>query len=61
MMLECLRDLGMEEELLNLSADGHCMIHTRWGYSMAGEEFARIHSWGNDPRRKVSSLLSTNV
>ena len=31
------------------------MIHTRWSSSMAGEEFARIFSWGNSPRRKVSS------
>lgn len=29
------------------------MMHTRWGYSMAGEEYARIHSWGHDPKRKV--------
>lgn len=29
------------------------MIHTRWCHSMAGEEYARIHSWGNDPKRKV--------
>lgn len=27
------------------------MQHTRWCYTMAGEEFARIHSWGNDPAR----------
>lgn len=29
------------------------MTHTRWMYSMAGEEFARIYSWGNDPMRQV--------
>ncbi len=29
------------------------MIHTRWSNSMAGEEYARIYSWGNDPKRKV--------
>lgn len=23
------------------------MEHTRWGYSMAGEEYARLYSWGN--------------
>lgn len=23
---------------------------------MAGEEYARIYSWGNDPKRKVSNL-----
>jgi 2-polyprenyl-6-methoxyphenol hydroxylase-like FAD-dependent oxidoreductase len=28
------------------------MVHTRWCHSMAGEEYARIFSWGNDPRRK---------
>ena len=27
------------------------MIHTRWSQSMAGEEYARIYSWGNDPKR----------
>ena len=30
------------------------MVHTRWSNSMAGEEYARIYSWGNDPKRKVS-------
>lgn len=29
------------------------MIHTRWCHSMAGEEYARIHSWGHDPKRMV--------
>jgi hypothetical protein len=33
---------------------GDSMIHTRWSNSMAGEEYARIYSWGNDPKRKVS-------
>ena len=33
------------------------MIHTRWSNTMAGEEYARIYSWGNDPKRKVRSLL----
>lgn len=27
-------------------------MHTRWCHSMAGEEYARIFSWGNDPSRK---------
>ena len=25
---------------------------------MAGEEYARIHSWGHDPKRKVGSRRS---
>jgi hypothetical protein len=29
----------------------------RWCRSMAGEEFARVYSWGNDPQRKASKIL----
>lgn len=49
--LECLRDIGLEEEVLRLATPGDCMQHTRWCHSMAGEEFGRIYSWGNDPAR----------
>ncbi|KAL4810603.1 FAD binding domain-containing protein [Aspergillus unguis] len=49
---ECLRDIGLDKDLENLSAKGNHMSHTRWCHSMAGEEYARIHSWGNDPKRK---------
>ncbi|CAI7630830.1 unnamed protein product [Penicillium discolor] len=50
--LECLRDIGLYDELQGLgsTSEDH-MQHTRWCHSMAGEEYARIHSWGNDPRR----------
>jgi 2-polyprenyl-6-methoxyphenol hydroxylase-like FAD-dependent oxidoreductase len=50
--LECLRDIGLEEEALRNATPGDCMQHTRWCRSMAGEEWARIHSWGNQPHRK---------
>lgn len=42
--------------------DAH-MQHTRWCHSMAGVEYARLYSWGNDPKRKVSliALLSCPV
>ncbi|RDL40142.1 uncharacterized protein BP5553_00121 [Venustampulla echinocandica] len=49
--LECLRDIGLEDECLKLAVDGGCMQHTRWCRSMAGEEYARVYSWGNDPTR----------
>jgi hypothetical protein len=52
--LECLRDIGLEQECLQVAVKGDCMQHTRWCRSMAGEEFARIYSWGNDPQRAVS-------
>ena len=42
--LECLRDIGLEEECLAQATKSENMEHTRWCYSMAGEEFARIVS-----------------
>ncbi|KAE8361000.1 FAD binding domain-containing protein [Aspergillus caelatus] len=57
--LECLRDIGLEEEIMRVgNADG-AMQHTRWCYSMAGEEFARLYSWGSDPRRKGDYELAS--
>ncbi|KAL2352871.1 FAD binding domain-containing protein [Cryomyces antarcticus] len=50
--LECLRDIGLEEACVRGAVKGDFMRHTRWCRTMAGEEFARIYSWGNDPRRK---------
>ncbi|KXS94630.1 hypothetical protein AC578_2237 [Pseudocercospora eumusae] len=50
--LECLRDIGLEEEAKRNATPGDCMTHTRWCHDMAGEEFARIYSWGNQPDRK---------
>ncbi|TVY36253.1 2,4-dichlorophenol 6-monooxygenase [Lachnellula subtilissima] len=49
--LECLRDIGLEEECVRVAVKGDCMQHTRWCWSMAGEEYARMYSWGNDPAR----------
>ncbi|PNY24209.1 2,4-dichlorophenol 6-monooxygenase [Tolypocladium capitatum] len=52
--LECLRDVGLYEEVEKLASNGEAyMQHTRWCHSMAGEEYARLYSWGNDPTRKV--------
>jgi 2-polyprenyl-6-methoxyphenol hydroxylase-like FAD-dependent oxidoreductase len=48
---ECLRDIGLEERARDLSTAGDCMVHTRWCHDMTGEEYARIYSWGNDPKR----------
>ncbi|KAL5591188.1 hypothetical protein FOVSG1_010077 [Fusarium oxysporum f. sp. vasinfectum] len=57
--LECLRDIGLERDVHQVSSKGHCMIHTRWCHSMAGEEFARLYSWGNDPARKGDYELAS--
>lgn len=50
--LECLRDIGLEEDCMKLAVGNESMLHTRWCKTLAGEEYARIYSWGNDPKRK---------
>ncbi|GAB1319800.1 FAD binding domain-containing protein [Madurella fahalii] len=50
--LECLRDIGLERECLDVATPSYHMAHTRWCRSMAGEEFARVYSWGHDPKHK---------
>jgi len=51
---ECLRDIGLEEEALAVATPSKNMEHTRWCHSMAGEEYARVYSWGHDPKFKVT-------
>ncbi|KAF5006061.1 hypothetical protein FDECE_7543 [Fusarium decemcellulare] len=57
--LECLRDIGLDKELNAIASNGNHMVHTRWCHSMAGEEYARIHSWGNAPSRKGDYELAS--
>ena len=42
--LECLRDIGLDDECNQAATSGDCMVHTRWCDSMAGEEWARVFS-----------------
>ncbi|KIX98404.1 uncharacterized protein Z520_05705 [Fonsecaea multimorphosa CBS 102226] len=46
---ECLRDIDLEAECRKVASPKDSLMHTRWGYSMAGEEYARLYSWGNGP------------
>jgi 2-polyprenyl-6-methoxyphenol hydroxylase-like FAD-dependent oxidoreductase len=57
--LEALRDVGLDAECRRLGTSGDCMMHTRWCHSMAGEEYARIFSWGNDPQRKGDYITAS--
>ncbi|KAF2769548.1 hypothetical protein EJ03DRAFT_312278 [Teratosphaeria nubilosa] len=50
--LECLREIGLEEEVKKVATTGDHMEHNRWCHDMAGDEYARIYSWGNSPDRK---------
>ncbi|PFH55749.1 hypothetical protein XA68_17686 [Ophiocordyceps unilateralis] len=49
--MECLRDIGLDKEVDRVASRHGCMEHTRWCQSMAGVEYARVYSWGHDPRR----------
>jgi hypothetical protein len=49
--LECLRDIDLEDDCVAAATQGDCMQHTRWCHGMTGEEWARIHPWGNDPNQ----------
>lgn len=53
---ECLRDIGLEDACLDLATVNENMAHSRWCHTMAGDEYARIYSWGNDPKRKVPTV-----
>lgn len=48
---ECLRDIGLDDAVQKEGTAQVNMSHTRWCHDMAGEEWARIHSWGNQPER----------
>lgn len=57
---DCLRDIGLDRECYRLGiSSAESMVHTRWSNTMAGDEYARIYSWGNDPKRKVSLPRTT--
>ncbi|KAI7023114.1 Aldolase [Hortaea werneckii] len=50
--LECLRDIGLEADVNKAGTTGDHMQHTRWCHDMAGDEYARIYSWGNQPEKR---------
>jgi hypothetical protein len=52
-LAECLRDIGLEEECLQVGHGLESLQHIRWCDTMAGLEYARVHAWGASPNRKV--------
>ncbi|KAH7016421.1 FAD binding domain-containing protein [Microdochium trichocladiopsis] len=57
--LDCLRDIGVDKQCYEVGTNGDTMAHTIWSSSMAGEEYARIHAWGNSPKRKGDYELAS--
>jgi 2-polyprenyl-6-methoxyphenol hydroxylase-like FAD-dependent oxidoreductase len=59
LITECLRDFELDDELRKLASPKEAMAHTRGGYSMVGEEFARAYSWGNGPLAEARYKLAS--
>ncbi|KAF7198584.1 2,4-dichlorophenol 6-monooxygenase [Pseudocercospora fuligena] len=50
--LDAFRDIDLADECYRLGHQGEHTRHYRWCETLAGEEYARLWSWGNDPKRK---------
>lgn len=57
--MEVLRDLGIEDKAKLYATPQSQMANNVFCYSLAGEEFARMYSWGNHPSRKADYDLSS--
>lgn len=57
--MEVLRDLGIEETARQASSHQNLMANNVFCYSLKGEEFGRILSWGNHPSRKADYELAS--
>jgi 2,4-dichlorophenol 6-monooxygenase len=57
--MEILRDLGLEEKAMLHATPQEQMANNVFCYSLAGEEFGRMYSWGNHPRRKADYDLAS--
>jgi 2,4-dichlorophenol 6-monooxygenase len=57
--MEVMRDLDLEAKIVAQSSHQEMMANNVFCYSLAGEEFGRIYSWGNHPRRKADYDLAS--
>lgn len=57
--MEVLRDLGIEDAAKQYSSHQDLMANNVFCYSLSGEEFGRILSWGNHPARKADYELAS--
>lgn len=57
--MEVLRDLGLEQQAIDVSSGQNLMANNVFCYSLAGEEFGRILSWGNHPARRADHDLAS--
>ncbi|KAF2858609.1 hypothetical protein K470DRAFT_220909 [Piedraia hortae CBS 480.64] len=51
--VECLRDIGLQEEALKASTSGDYLGMVRWCHDMVGEEYGRAPAWQSNPEAKL--------
>jgi len=57
--MEILRDVGVEQEVIEKATPQHLMGQTSFCTSLAGEELARLHTWGTHPARLADYTLAS--
>jgi 2,4-dichlorophenol 6-monooxygenase len=57
--LEALRDVGVVDDVLEKGTPQHLMGSTPFCTSLAGEELARLHTWGTHPQRLADYTLAS--
>jgi 2,4-dichlorophenol 6-monooxygenase len=57
--LEIMRDIGLEAEVRKDGTPNELMGDTVFCTSLAGEELARLHTWGTHPRRRADYELAS--
>jgi len=57
--MEILRDAGVEADVLEKATPQHLMGQTPFVTSLAGEELARLHTWGTHPARQADYTLAS--
>jgi len=57
--VEILRDMGLEGQVIEKAVPQHLMGETVFCTSLAGDELARLHTWGTHPARKADFDLAS--
>jgi 2,4-dichlorophenol 6-monooxygenase len=57
--VEIMRDMGLEDEVKAKGVPQHLMGDTVFCTSLAGEELARLHTWGTHPARLADYTLAS--
>jgi 2,4-dichlorophenol 6-monooxygenase len=57
--MEIMRDMGLEQQMIDLGVPNELMGDTVFCTSLAGEELGRLHTWGTHPARRADYRLAS--